>query len=150
MHNRNIVDRDLKLENLLYERKDGKFDEKESSIKIIDFGTSRLVSPDVALHAKMGSPFYVAPEVLNRNYNIKCDVWSCGVIMYILLGGSPPFNGPSTEKIFELIKEAPLEFECNVHKMQKIPGRRFRPKLSISLRACSIATSKDDPTPKLF
>lgn len=65
-------------------------------IKIIDFGTSRLVHPDRALHAKMGSPFYVAPEVLQRNYNIKCDVWSCGIIMYIMFCGHPPFQGHST------------------------------------------------------
>lgn len=112
MHDRNIVHRDLKLENLLYENSSGKkFDGTETPIKIIDFGTSRLVSPDKALHAKMGSPFYVAPEVLLRNYNIKCDIWSCGVIMYILLCGHPPFYGKNVDEIFKQIQEAPLEFE---------------------------------------
>jgi len=58
----------------------------------------------------MGSPFYVAPEVLNHSYNIKCDVWSCGVIMYILLSGRPPFYGNTTDEIFNQIKNAPLSF----------------------------------------
>jgi calcium-dependent protein kinase len=69
------------------------------------------VSPDKALHFKTGSPFYVAPEVLNRSYNIKCDVWSCGVIMYILLCGHPPFSGKSSDEVFEKIKHAPLKFK---------------------------------------
>ena len=64
-------------------------------IKIIDFGTSLVYDPNRNLDEKLGTPYYIAPEVLNKSYNHKCDIWSCGVITYILLSGMPPFNGQS-------------------------------------------------------
>ena len=87
-HKNNIVHRDLKPENVLLEaNKD--FDQ----IKIIDFGTSLQFDPSKFLDEKLGTPYYIAPEVLNKKYNEKCDIWSCGVILYIILSGVPPFNG---------------------------------------------------------
>ena len=76
--------RDLKPENLLLESKD-----PEAPIKIIDFGTSRMFDSQMGkkMHQKLGTPYYVAPEVLKKKYDEKCDVWSCGVILYILLVG---------------------------------------------------------------
>lgn len=64
-------------------------------IKIIDFGTSLVVENNKDLDEKLGTPYYIAPEVLNKKYGPKCDVWSAGVITYILLSGMPPFNGSS-------------------------------------------------------
>jgi len=89
-HQNNIVHRDLKPENILLEQ-NKEFD----AIKIIDFGTSLVYDPNKNLDEKLGTPYYIAPEVLNKNYNSKCDIWSCGVICYILLSGMPPFNGQS-------------------------------------------------------
>lgn len=86
-HSKNIVHRDLKPENLLLQAAD-KFD-----IKVIDFGLSRTFDANKVMCSKLGTPFYIAPEVLKQKYNEKCDIWSCGVILYILLSGTPPFNG---------------------------------------------------------
>ena len=79
--------RDLKPENILLEQNKD-FDQ----IKIIDFGTSLMFDSAKSLDEKLGTPYYIAPEVLNKKYNEKCDIWSCGVIVYILLSGMPPFN----------------------------------------------------------
>jgi len=87
-HQRNIVHRDLKPENILLEA-NREFDQ----IKIIDFGTSLVYDANRNLDEKLGTPYYIAPEVINKNYNEKCDIWSCGVIVFILLSGMPPFNG---------------------------------------------------------
>ena len=96
-HNLNIIHRDLKPENILIEN-----EEKETgylNIKIIDFGTAKLFDKNKTEKSVIGSAYYIAPEVLNEKYNEKCDVWSCGVIMYILLSGAPPFNGDDNEII---------------------------------------------------
>ncbi len=55
--------------------------------------------------------YYVAPEVLRKNYNEKCDVWSCGVILFILLCGHPPFNGSTEKKILEKVLKGLYEFK---------------------------------------
>ena len=62
-------------------------------VKIIDFGTAKTFEKGQAENRYVGSSYYVAPEVIQRKYNEKCDLWSCGVIMYILLTGRPPFDG---------------------------------------------------------
>ena len=83
--------RDLKPENLLLDTSepvDGKYD-----IKVIDFGVSCKFDPNQDLTLAIGTTYYVAPEVIQKQYNEKCDVWSCGVILYILLCGFPPFYG---------------------------------------------------------
>lgn len=94
-HGLGIVHRDLKPENLLIDK------EQDSILKIIDFGTS--VEYDKTrgdrLNAVHGTSYYIAPEVLKMNYDERCDVWSIGVIMYILLSGKPPFDGKSDKDI---------------------------------------------------
>lgn len=103
LHANNIVHRDLKLENFLFE------DHNSSSpLILIDFGLSKHYSPDERLSQKVGSCYYTAPEVLNGNYDFRCDIWSLGVLCYMLLSGSPPFFGKSVEDVYQsiLTKEA--------------------------------------------
>jgi calcium-dependent protein kinase len=60
--------------------------------------------PEKKLDEKLGTPYYIAPEVLKKSYNEKCDIWSCGVILYILLSGTPPFNGSNDNAIMQKVK----------------------------------------------
>jgi calcium-dependent protein kinase len=101
-HINNIIHRDLKPENIIiesYEPNRAEF----FTIRVIDFGTSEYKKKTM-LKEKIGSSYYIAPEVLNNNYNEKCDVWSCGVILFILLCGYSPFNGRTEESILKKVK----------------------------------------------
>lgn len=90
-HANKIAHRDIKPENIL-------IDEATGSIKLIDFGTSMHYTEDSPkMVEQYGTPYYIAPEVLKGSYNQKCDMWSVGVIMYILLSGEPPFHGTDIE-----------------------------------------------------
>ena len=73
-------------------------------VKIIDFGTAKTFEKGQAENRYVGSSYYVAPEVIQRKYNEKCDLWSCGVIMYILLTGRPPFDGNNEAEIIQNVK----------------------------------------------
>ena len=104
-HSLGIVHRDLKPENILFENCS-----QFSDIKIIDFGLSRKYLREDDLHSVVGSPFYVAPEVLDGIYDEKCDVWSIGILTYCLLYGSPPFVSSNKEEVFNKIRHQPLKF----------------------------------------
>jgi calcium-dependent protein kinase len=106
-HERKIVHRDLKPENILIDS----ISDHRISIKIIDFGTADAFSPDSKMKQTMGTPYYIAPEVLLKSYNEKCDVWSCGVILYILLSGFPPFNGRTDEEIMLAVKKTKFHYQ---------------------------------------
>jgi len=105
LHKHDFIHRDLKPENIIFETKDPK-----SKIKVIDFGTSCSYQKGSKLKQKLGTPYYIAPEVLKKSYDEKCDVWSSGVIMYILLCGYPPFNGPNDKIIFQRVLEGKFAF----------------------------------------
>jgi calcium-dependent protein kinase len=109
MHDNYIVHRDIKPENILLEEV-----EDFVNIKIIDFGTSTKFMPDVALYELAGSPFYMAPEVIKKKYSKECDMWSCGVILYILLSGYPPFDGKDNSEIMKNVKAGNFSFEKSI------------------------------------
>lgn len=101
-----IVHRDLKPENFLFVSHD-----EHAPIKIIDFGLSRHETDGAGvMRTKVGTPYYVAPEVLRKQYTKSCDMWSIGVITYILLCGYPPFYGDSDTQIFECVKAGRFDF----------------------------------------
>ncbi|KAL5659421.1 hypothetical protein ACJX0J_032584 [Zea mays] len=100
-HIQGVVHRDLKPENFLFTSKDD-----DSHLKAIDFGLSDFVKPDERLNDIVGSAYYVAPEVLHRCYSTEADVWSIGVIAYILLCGSRPFWARTESGIFRSVLKA--------------------------------------------
>ena len=103
-HNHNICHRDLKPENLLYLNPGS---ERDNRIKVIDFGLSQNADK---LKTKVGTAYYVSPEILKGNYTQLCDIWSAGVILYILLTGDPPFNGASDQIIYNKIMKFDFSF----------------------------------------
>ncbi|CAH8382371.1 unnamed protein product [Eruca vesicaria subsp. sativa] len=106
-HDNGIVHRDLKPENILMATVSS-----SSPIKLADFGLATYIKPGEKLNGTVGSPFYIAPEVLSGGYNEAADVWSAGVILYILLSGVPPFWGKTKSKIFDAVRAADLRFSA--------------------------------------
>lgn len=105
LHDHNVVHRDLKPENIVFESKD-----PNANLKIIDFGTSKKIKKNERMNAKLGTAYYIAPEVLKNNYDSKCDIWSCGVILYVFLCGYPPFNAKTDDEIFKKILQGSYVF----------------------------------------
>jgi len=105
-HQNHIVHRDLKPENILLEDKK----DSEITIKLIDWGGARYFSKNKKMTKINGTPYYIAPEVLNEVYDEKCDIWSAGVIFYILLCGYPPFNGETDKEIMKAVKKGEFDF----------------------------------------
>ena len=100
-HKNGICHRDLKPENILYLNKGN---EINNPIKIIDFGLSQMIPEKKKLTSQVGTSYYVPPEILVGEYNQKCDIWSVGIILCILLTGQPPFNGPNEAVIYGKIR----------------------------------------------
>ena len=106
LHEMDICHRDLKPENLLLATR-----ESDTDIKISDFGLSKIISTKVMMQTACGTPGYVAPEVLNATgYDKEVDMWSVGVITYILLCGFPPFYGDTVPQLFEQILQGRFDY----------------------------------------
>lgn len=100
IHSQGIAHRDLKPENILIEEKS-----QELTLKIADFGNAAIINREKKFKGETGTCYYMAPEVIQNEYTEKCDEWSCAVIMFMLLGRKPPFNGDSDEAILESVKK---------------------------------------------
>ncbi|XP_010521536.1 PREDICTED: calcium-dependent protein kinase 12 [Tarenaya hassleriana] len=107
-HSLGVMHRDLKPENFLF----GGVDD-DAPLKATDFGLSVFYKPGETFSEVVGSPYYVAPEVLRKHYGPESDVWSAGVILYILLSGVPPFWAESEMGIFRQILQGKLDFKSN-------------------------------------
>ena len=126
-HEKGVIHRDLKPENILIESSEEK-DKDFFHIKIIDFGTCEILKKK-KLTEQIGTSFYIAPEVLKNGYNEKCDLWSCGVILYILLCGSPPFYGKNEKEIFKRILDGNFTFRHKIWNKISTEGKNLVLKL---------------------
>ncbi|CAA2989700.1 calcium-dependent kinase 10-like [Olea europaea subsp. europaea] len=105
-HQNGVIHRDLKPENFLFANK-----KENSALKAIDFGLSVFFKPGERFSEIVGSPYYMAPEVLKRNYGPEVDVWSAGVILYILLCGVPPFWAETEQGVALAILRGVIDFK---------------------------------------
>lgn len=101
IHNQKIVHRDIKPENILFSKTNN-----YNTLKLIDFGLSTNLKSDSRF--RVGSPFYMSPEIIEGDISFKSDVWSIGVILYIMLTGKFPFNGKNNDEVFEEIRNKQL------------------------------------------
>ena len=137
MHKNDISHRDLKLDNLILMEK-----EDVSTVKISDLGMSKQLAsshdpPANSTHSVCGTPFYMAPEMLScakensatgrteSAYGVKIDVWSCGIILYMLLSGEPPFKAKSIGQLFHRIMEGRYDFESQAWDHVSQEGKDF-------------------------
>lgn len=122
MHQHGIVHRDIKPENILFTSK-----EEGSPIKIIDFGLARQFnkSQDESMRTVVGTPYYIAPEVLQKDYDESCDLWSVGIIAYILLCGYPPFNGADNSAVYAAVRRGAYYFPSSEWRHVSYEARDF-------------------------
>ena len=96
MHSEGLIHRDIKPENIMFDKKG-----HGGTVKFIDFGLACQFKPgqkDLA-----GTPYFIAPEVLSGNYGYECDVWSMGVVLYMMMTGEMPFDGNNQKELFRAI-----------------------------------------------
>jgi len=108
-HSEKICHRDLKPENFLFVD-----NSDDSDLKIIDFGLSKIIQTGGGLKrmkTRAGTPYYISPEVLAGSYDITCDMWSAGCMLYILLCGYPPFYGDDNQEILQMVQTGKFDFD---------------------------------------
>lgn len=110
-HLNKVVHRDIKLENIIFLDQSP----KNFKLKLIDFGLSKYFQQGVQrMQEKLGTLYYIAPEVLKGDYNEKCDIWSCGVLLYLILIGCFPFTSKTqgdNKDLYQKILNVDYTFE---------------------------------------
>lgn len=115
-HGQGLAHRDLRAENIIIERR-----KSGDMVKIINFGLSLNFNDPSSLRKDIvGQAHFMAPEIMKKKYDFKCDIWSIGVLLYTLLSGKPPFNGKNDEEILQNVLDRPLKF----------PGEIWRDRIS--------------------
>lgn len=110
-HGRGIAHRDIKPENLLLDSK------QRYHVKLVDFGNSHAIEKGQKFNHMVGTAYYIAPEVLLNDYDQKCDLWSLGIILYMMITGRPPFDGKDDREIIRNIRLG--EFSMNQKSIKK-------------------------------
>ncbi|CAL1402643.1 unnamed protein product [Linum trigynum] len=106
-HKKVVIHRDIKADNVLFDL--------WNSVKLAYFGSAEMVVGGEAATGIVGTPYYVTPEVLSGwEYREKVDVWSAGVVLYIMLAGFPPFYGETAVEIFDAVLRANIRFPLRV------------------------------------
>ena len=118
IHSKNIIHRDIKAENFLYATSPGSVlgssNHASTSIKLIDFGLAvRLKADNEVLTSVVGSAHYLAPEMIRQQYSKSVDLWSAGVMVYLMLFGRYPFDGNNDDIIISKIRKAKIEWNIN-------------------------------------
>ena len=116
LHNKNICHRDLKPQNFLFAS-----EAADSELKLIDFGlahrfSENLYKQQMNMETFVGTPHFIAPEILKGKYDKKCDIWSLGVIMCLMLTGTYPFIGSNNNEVYHCIMKEELKFDSHVYK----------------------------------
>lgn len=106
LHENNIWHRDIKPENFLLYK-----DKNPDNIKLIDFGLAKKLSENEIMSNPNGTAYYIAPEVLKGEYTVKCDVWSMGVVLYIMMCGRPPFKGKTNPEIISSVLKGEYHYD---------------------------------------
>jgi calcium-dependent protein kinase len=125
LHERKISHRDIKPENILF---------KEKEPKLADFGLARVLG-ETSTYTIVGTPYYLAPEVIAGEYNLKCDVWSLGVVLYFAITGKKPFVGEGCDDLFEKIQRDEIDFQGVAEEAQDF--FRYVLKKDHKLRPCA-------------
>lgn len=120
LHNNNISHRDIKPENFMLKSKGD-----PSCVKMIDFGLSKDFSGQDTMSTMSGSPYYIAPEVFLQNYNSKIDIWSLGVVLYIMLSGKVPFPGNSELEIIGNVIKGDFHFNHEPFQRHSKQAKEF-------------------------
>lgn len=131
MHAQNLVHRDIKPENIMFDKKEGL-----RTPKFIDFGLACQCKNQEEMDIA-GTPYFIAPEIFSKTYGKEVDIWSLGVVIYLMMSGKMPFNATSQKDLFNRIKSAkfkmPNTFSENLQDLikkmlRKMPSERITAK----------------------